>query len=800
MDEFGSLIHSKQYMSIIDQAAKCEKHGFSERVKNVLMRERPKLKPVPKMQVEYIDSDEIYAIAKDQKIKRLFSPKSKMANIDNDPIRTVNFHVYKMVISEFAPYLVDKYQIYERMHDQEQLAALGEWAKNLGPDADKNWHALVNIEQLWGWRPIKHGSKIIDKVKNWVQGEWRPNYDGSEEEFNKRFREKVKSCLRWRKGRLRNITNIKEFCENIPDMGTAGSAYDPQHRGEFAVTYDGKPLKVNKNKFTKALSMTVDEKIRMLKENTDHQANVSLKVEIFPKVRTIVASSFAISEQMRFVDTWLKRWMDGCPMSTLWSTQKDKLKMWQQMAEVEGVNVPIDQSAFDAHATKTMVQIINEEILELIAERADDNEDLLLVMNKIIEAMQKGTVHYNMPKAPDDEPSVPLKNAFEWEHGILSGWQWTAFYDTLVNWVEMLLAEDICREKGITIETRLQNVQGDDQLKTVASWPQALAYWAAMVSMGLEINFSKNFFSSQHNEYLRKYSVKGLVNGYPARIVNAICWLYPGQNEFYPPLEKVRNIYSIWEKLAERCNLEPRLFLKHVETDVAGAKIPESLYHAWLHSPRSLGGCGIEPVRYNELITNSEKARPRISIKAKGLKQFELRFGQYQVRELKQWVENVVGATAAVEAKEGTLPTYTIRHKKGLTPIPLIIAEDEEKEPKPMRIEGFPNNVIFGKSDELMRKIFPRIDMFAEHSRAPRSWIYEYATDRVKTVLPRLSGYSDEAVSMITSLTNNSVIRAMFNKRMTDNKWVRINLFYEQNYQSYFNRKQPYLKLPYIRG
>lgn len=799
MDKLGSLIHSKKYLDVIKEAAKYQRHGYDHRAKEVLMANRPKLIRVKRIPETYVTSEEVKEWAKELKIKRLYSPDALMLNIDNDPVRTVNFHVYKKVVSKFAPDLIKKYQVYERMHDYDNLFALGEWAKNLGPDSDKHWYALVNIETLFGWRKAEHGRKIIDKIKNWVQGEWRPNYMGSEEEFNKRFREKVKQVLHWRSDPLEQDMSIREFCENVPAMGTSGSAYDPQHRGEFEVNYKGDHLKVSKNKFTKALSMTVEEKINMLKTNTEHYANVSLKVEFFPKVRTIVACSFALSEQMRYVDTWLSRWMDGCPMSTLWSTKKDKLEMWVKMAKATGVKVPIDQSAFDAHATKTMVQIINEEILHLLEEKSN-SDDLLEVMRKIIEAMQTGTVVYNMPKAPDDDPTTPTKNKWEWKHGILSGWQWTAFYDTIVNWVEMLLAEDICIESGIPIRTELANVQGDDQLKVVENWSQSLAYWAAMVSMGLEINFSKNFFSQKHNEYLRKYSVPGLVNGYPARIINGICWLYPGQNEFYPPLEKARNIYSIWEKLAERCNLATTELELMMREDIKGAKIPESLFNSWLHTPRSLGGAGIHPVSNNEILIDNVNLRPNVNITAKGLREFELRFGQYQVRELKQWVENVVGATAAVSKREGQLPTYKVRHKFGTQPIPMLITEEQSLDNKPMRIEGFPNNVIFGQSDELMRKVFPRIDLFVEHSKAPRSWIYEYVTDRVKVVLPRIAGYSDEAAALITNKTNNSVIRAMFNKRNTDNKWLRLNMFYEQNYDVYFKKRQIDLQIPYLRG
>lgn len=152
-----------------------------------------------------------------------------------------------------------------------------------------------------------------------------------------------------------------------------------------------------------------------------------------------------------------------------------------------------------------------------------------------------------------------------------------------------------------------------------------------------------------------------------------------------------------------------------------------------------------------------------------------------------------------MEAQQNITPSYQIKKNK-IEPIPFIIATDTAVTPKPKRIDNWPDQVIFGNAPELINKIFPNTDLFIEQHNAPRSWVYEWLTGRAKVVLPRINGYSDEAVSLIASRANQSVYHAMLKKRRADNKWVRLNLFYENNFKFYFDNKQREQRIPLIRG
>lgn len=767
--QLKSAIHGSDHSRVIDICAKLKESDKT--VENIIMALKPKLAKVKHVPLKMWSNKECYNMAKQMKIKHLYKIRTQqMFNIDNDPIRSVNFTLYHSLLKKANIDIWNKYQIYDRAHNQKDLKDLGEWAKNNGPEI-KDWTYLVDIANLWGWRPVEHGEKIVEKITNWVSTIFTPTYNGSSEEFLKRFRSKVREILHWRQGSLENELSIEQYCRLIPVMGTTGSAYDPERRGNITVQVDGVEISPNKNKYTKTLAMSQEEREHMLRTNTSHNTNVSLKQEIFPKVRTIVSLEYALAEQQRYVDQWLKRWMSGNGISNLWSNNQQKVEMWQRMADMLGINVPIDQSAFDTKVSKLMIKIINDEILRLIRERATNGADLELVMGKIIVAMEGGVVHYQEPGGK--------RHNFEYKNGVLSGWQWTAFYDTVVNIAEMRLAEDICRERGIEIETILENCQGDDQLKTVKTWAQALAYWAAMSSLGLEINYQKNFFSSKHNEYLRKWATVGEVNGYPARMINGLCWLYPGQREQLPPIAKTNAIFANWTKLEERMRVRTGTFKQEILNDLRGAKLSHLSELGYIS--RTTGGQAL----WNKedklvTVTTSGEVSHSVKIISRGFTEFEQEFGQYQERELKQWTERVIGVTdyidktfhATEEVKVANIVLKELPFMIGTARMPV----------RPGKIDGFPNDVIFGKSDELMKKIFPTIDTTYSLWNAPKSWVKQWVKGETRVVVPRIEGWSDEFLSMYSAQYHGSIYTAMMNKRPTNNKWMRLNRFWEDRF------------------
>lgn len=350
--------------------------------------------------------------------------------------------------------------------------------------------------------------------------------------------------------------------------------------------------------------------------------------------------------------------------------------------------------------------IILYEIKRLIMGKCDNNEELLKVMDTIIFAIDGGKLYY---KAGEKV------TVYQYLSGILSGWQWTAFFDTVANIAENLIARDIVKEKLGECDILLFNAQGDDDLIRTKDIPTALGIAQAMRDMGFDIHKYKSFVSAKHNEYLRKYSKDGMINGYPARMVNTMLWVYPGDLPPSGMIEKLSSTVGKWKKFAERLIIPVKSVVKYILRDLRQAKVDTKSAMAYLTTEKVYGGAGILPgASYSFEKIPSEKHFPRL-LDDVGYQEFRLRFGKYQSRELEQWyyksinLRNTNAEPDAVEIK----PVEIVR------PLKFTMIRGRTLPPKP-RPKHIPQNVIFGKSKEFVGYVFPNVDTFSEQIRADR--------------------------------------------------------------------------------
>lgn len=398
----------------------CRKNKWSGAWETILSQVLPTLNhkrqsSLKKQPYIRVKSKVVYDLATQQGIKHLFKIKQDMALIDNDPIRTVNYHLFSMLLSRTkASYLIAKYRLFDRMWSYDDLKFIGDQAKFLGVKFDKYWHFLVNIETLFGWRPIPNGPKIWEQVLEWTNKKFHPNIFGSEDLFNAKFRLAIRKILNWREPNREGAMTISEFVQQVPIMGTSGSAYDPKlAHAKTTFLVGDHVITPRQNKFSKTLALSEQEREHILRFSTDHLCNVSIKMEFYPKVRTIISMNYSAAEQMRYIDTWLKKHFKGNAVSTLWSKPEQKWLMWNKFAKMQGANVPVDQSKFDWHVSKNMIRIINEELLVLITNVFGENSDMAIVMNNIKTALLGGKIVYNFENQ---------KYTTEYENGVLSGW------------------------------------------------------------------------------------------------------------------------------------------------------------------------------------------------------------------------------------------------------------------------------------------------------------------------------------------------------------------------------------------
>jgi len=514
------------------------------------------------------------------------------------------------------------------------------------------------------------------------------------------------------------------------------------------------------------------------------KCKVSTKLEFYPKERLIVSADYNTTEKMRYVDTWLQKWMSGNTSSTLWQNEEDALKMWISFGtrNLKIWKCPMDQSAFDHHVSIKMILCAIDRIKALIDKKAYGvgKEDLLKVMDSIRYALDGGEVLY--AEADGTTYKVIYKN------GVLSGWQWTAFLDTLCNIAEKDIALDLLAEKGITMNPGTFNAQGDDQFAEYETAMQCIAYWAALTSFGFELHLQKNFFSNEHNEYLRKCSFDNTVNGYPARLVQSLLWLYPGQNMERDSLIRMKNIVSNWQKMSERLDIDIKSLKNYISQDCKGAKVDAKILEIYLTTAKVNGGSGIMGTETKYKIEKVEDKKQPVLIDGIGLTEFKLRFGEFQARELNSWALSVIGLPNQVKDKINNtvieLVDYGKTFVKEVPPIkeiPIYLATDVRIKMLKHK-EGWNNSLVFGSSRDLANEIFPDFEGYASFKHAPRKWVFDMLTQKLKVNVPRIKGYSEEYSALLFNPYRQSVISAMCQKQTRgERKWDRIQLFVERN-------------------
>jgi len=729
---------------------------------------------------EYKTATELYELARTKKIKHKHKIRGNglVEFINEDIVLSLNWHFYKKILKmKGKTALIKKYKLDKAIYSIEELSDISEYVFKKGTH---DYEYIVGIQTLYGWKEYDDPDEIVNKMRRWVNNDFKPKYQGNYEVFLKKFRNNVRKILRWRSLPLEFDTTAEDYCTNIAETGTSGSAFDP-HGPRAEVLYNGEEVKIPNSKFAKSVALSVEEKMKRLFRKEKQIANVSQKVEFYPKVRLIVSAGYNTTLRMRFIDRWLSQWMKGYDLTTLYQTKKDSLNMWMNFAnnKTKDWNIPIDQTSFDHNVTKDMVLIMCNEQTELIRDKCINNEDILKVSKNLEYELDGGEITYKNIK-------TGKVTKLDYKSGILSGWQFTAHFDTLANIAENMTAREMADEVyNIKIEQTLFNAQGDDQLVKCRTLRQAIALVCCMRIMGFLIHPKKTFFSQHHNEYLRKYSKDGEINGYASRMVNGLLWIYPGEKMPDQLVEKLSSTLDTWTKFCERVRFGKGILLKFLKSEYSGQKIDKETYNKYLSTDKIYGGAELTEGKQYLINTTAGKLMGKVEIPDQGYKQFHQRFGQLQSREMESWILNVIKMPDVIKHERIRKPTeIEINEVKKIEPIEFQFIPSLQR-PTTARSKSFPPNVIFGKSQQFLSEVFPDLDSFADRSHAPKSWIYSYVTGQVKTVAPKISGMSQEFSTLLFAPYEASVINAMYYKRNVPDKWLRLNQHVVKNFELY---------------
>lgn len=457
------------------------------------------------------------------------------------------------------------------------LKAITTFAKTVNITFSENWKYFINLE-TFGWFHCgtfteKHKAELLD----WLVTKRPHKINNSEDTFNSVFRSEVFKLLNElnKTTNSENLITLKEYLQDINKYCLSGSTHK-----KVRIHVDGK--KPRKSKKAAYLSLTQLELYNWIMTYEQDTATVIMKQET-GKVRPVVNAGDHLYLQMSYISDYLDKILKGNKLSTLWTSSNQnlawKLDLINNCYSSIYCHMPLDQSHFDHQPTKEMICSVNAAIKSILPA----NTDYVRVMDLIIQEMEKGTL-----------VTLPDKSVILATKGILSGWKWTALYDTIINIVTFRMACQISKVNMVQAFI----AQGDDDLIVALNESDAYRILFAYKEMNFEVNPNKTFLSNTIDEYLRVVYDGDSCSGYLARGVRSVIIASP-INKAIPDGELRANaLLTNWITLLNRGGIN---IDKHMVKDIAeGTSISTDIVNKWLRTPRCYGGGGLSDFTSND--------------------------------------------------------------------------------------------------------------------------------------------------------------------------------------------------------
>lgn len=462
------------------------------------------------------------------------------------------------------------------------LKEVGGYYKRWGEAVSGDWKWFVNMEECFGYREPEPVANFVREVREWAGGSFIPVHPltGKSEDFYRVFRAGVREFL----SDFSQPTGVKSVADWVADPGGWGGSGSTQWRG--AVSLQGVVLK--RNKWSMSLTRPQAEILSLLYADGPElaslrQRNKAIAKREKSKVRPVINSDDELYLRMSYVSSWLERGLSGNSRSTLFMSSEQRLAVWRRLSADDGAwRLPLDQSRFDWHVNKSMLGIINDEIYRLASGIPDASvrADVERVLRQISSTIANG----GSISFPGTSETVEV------EKGVMSGWRWTALYDTIVNWAELWVARDAVKSLRGRDGVVYAVAQGDDDMLHVADEWDVVLYPVLYARMGLDVNPGKFFASRVRDEFLRQVGRVGQgSSGYPVRALGSVLWRNPLSAD--PPNgdERGRELLHNWAVLKSRGgNVE-----QVMRADLGQALgISRELLEDWLSTPAAVGGPG----------------------------------------------------------------------------------------------------------------------------------------------------------------------------------------------------------------
>lgn len=458
---------------------------------------------------------------------------------------------------------------------------------------------------------------FIHDITRWVSGSIDHQYDTDIPfTFREAMNEGLSTFLNSGDFKLSDLQPLspEEFCSDPGYWARSGTSDGPRLEIE---TQNGRK-RARKSKWASALAMTPDQ-VYSLMMRKEHQRNEAIQKRERKKVRAIISSDLSTYLKMSYVDIFIQWLLKSSPYTTLFLNTKRQYLMWKTIIEDTddpyALKFPLDQEEFDHNVSMTMLMdaltAIENTILRLLLTEANTTQQrqfgdsLLYVMNLIRYALSAGHVLVKGRK-------------IQVTKGIMSGWRWTAFLDSLINFAQLYAINKAAEFRFNTPIISGVVVQGDDIRTKVPGPGGALTLLAGYQEVGLKVMAAKVFAAYHADEFLRQVATPGRLAGYPARSVGAICFRNPVTRTQAIGELRIREGLEQWGTLAARAMSEPKFIRTIAIPDVARAnKLSPTDLEDYMRTPCYAGGLGmtIEPSSRPMRLLRIEEPEERWSFK-----------------------------------------------------------------------------------------------------------------------------------------------------------------------------------------
>jgi hypothetical protein len=461
----------------------------------------------------------------------------------------------------------------------------------MGDKLSKNWWWFVAINTFGGYVPNQPIELQHEKIKDWVSKPREHSYFGDKKKYLDLIYTYSTEFLRKSPSVTQANTDMESTADFLGDLAKWARSGSTSTKSTIYST-DGK--RIRKSKWTTAFGLEVEEVRRIVatKEKKDlygKMDSTAIQKRETKKIRAVIMSGDYPYLKMAVVMRWFERAARNHPNTTLFYSKEQTNEMWRTMvrnhSDKYSVKMPLDQEEFDHQPTFEMQRKVWHAMKDYL--RVQCKVEFVEEMEEIMDSLER--MMFDLPRFVRFHellagiPSI---------HGIESGIRITAWMDTIINWCELRIAEEMARDQKVPVVSKIEVAQGDDDNLEFLDFSMTLAVYTGYLMQGLKVNPSKFWMAYDRNEYLRRVTFKDRIQGYPARAINSVLWRNPVSRDPPKGKDRSREQVSNWSTLISRGCVEKEV-VKHMVRDICrGNGLSKKDVYELLETPMCVGGLG----------------------------------------------------------------------------------------------------------------------------------------------------------------------------------------------------------------